>query len=207
MPFEHWLSLFAICLLVAMSPGPSLAVITGITLRAGAGPGYGAALAHGVGVGCYGLLTIAGLAVLISRLPAALVIIQLLGAAYLAYLGVQALRQAAAPPRVFGQPGDPGHGWLSGFWIAFLNPKLAVFMLALFAQFLRPGAGLLEKGVMVVTVMATDAGWYTLAVTLVSRLARRTDLQARAPLIDRVFGVLLLALATSVALRALPDSW
>lgn len=68
MPFEHWLSLFAICLLGAMSPGPSLAVITGITLRAGAGPGYGAALAHGVGVGCYGLLTIAGLAVLIDQL-------------------------------------------------------------------------------------------------------------------------------------------
>ena len=46
---------------------------------------------------------------------------------------------------------------LDGFWIAFLNPKVALFMLALFSQFLSPGAGLLHKGIMVATITTTDA--------------------------------------------------
>ena len=67
MEFGQWLSLLSICLLGAMSPGPSLAVMVKCTLGGGHRAGYPAALAHGAGVGLYGLLTVTGLAVLITR--------------------------------------------------------------------------------------------------------------------------------------------
>jgi threonine/homoserine/homoserine lactone efflux protein len=206
MQFEHWLSLFAICLLGAMSPGPSLAVVMGAALRGSRNKGYGAALAHGLGVGLYALLTIAGLAVLVTQWPVAFVAMQLLGAAYLAYLGVKSLRQSSATSHATQAATGESYGPMSGFWIAFLNPKLAIFMLALFAQFLRPGADLMEKGIMVATVTATDASWYSLVVTLVSHSALRAGLEKHAGLIDRIFGVLLLVLAISVVLRALAGS-
>ncbi len=202
MQFEHWLSLFAICLMGAMSPGPSLAVVMRAALRGNRRSAYGTAVAHGLGVGLYALLTVTGLAVLITRWPGAFLSVQLLGAAYLVYLGVQALRQAAGPFREEAGAGS-ARGAMDGFWIAFLNPKLAVFMLALFSQFLRPAADLLEKGIMVATVTVTDASWYSLVVTLVSHNALRAGLEKHAGLIDRVFGVLLLVLAISVILRAL----
>lgn len=202
MQFEHWLSLFAICLMGAMSPGPSLAVVMNAALRGNRRNGYRTAVAHGLGVGLYALLTVTGLAVLITRWPQVFLSIQLLGAAYLVYLGVLALRRAARPQVTAAGAGGE-QGAMDGFWIAFLNPKLAIFMLALFSQFLRPAADLLEKGIMVATVTVTDASWYSLVVTLVSHSTLRAGLEKYAGLIDRVFGVLLIVLAVSVILRAL----
>ena len=78
-----------------MSPGPSLAVVLNSTLGGGQRAGYLTALAHGVGVALYGLLTVTGLAVLITRSPTVFIIIQVLGALYLIYLGVKSLRSSA----------------------------------------------------------------------------------------------------------------
>jgi len=200
--FGHWLSLFSICLLGAMSPGPSLAVVMNNTLRGGHGDGYATALAHGFGVGLYGLLTVTGLAVLLARSPALFVAIQVLGAAYLIYLGGKSLRSDGSHLPTAGDEKNTRTAALDGFLVAFLNPKLAIFMLALFSQFLDPMAGALEKGIMVATVGITDASWYALIVVLISRRAFLERLQRSAIVIDRVFGVILILLALSVLLRA-----
>lgn len=202
----QWLSLFSICLLGAMSPGPSLAVVVNAALQGGRGHGIAAALSHGVGVGLYGLLTVTGLAVLIARSPNVFLVMQLAGAVYLAYLGVRSLRSAGSGP--VQAPDEPATGnaraaAINGFLVAFLNPKLAVFMLALFAQFLRPEAGVMEKGIMVLTVGVTDAAWYVLMASLVSHPAFLARLRRSAALIDRAFGIILILLALSVAIRAL----
>ncbi len=198
----HWLSLFAICLLGAMSPGPSLAVVMNATLRGGRGQGLLSAGAHGAGVALYGLLTVTGLAVLIANSPATFLAIQLAGAAYLVWLGIGSLRSAGAHIAP-GTNGDTRSAAASGFLIAFLNPKLAIFMLALFSQFLQAGAGLAEKSIMVATVGITDAAWYALVVILVSHPAFFERLQRSGAVIERVFGVILIVLALTVTYRAL----
>lgn len=202
MDFSHWLILFGICLLGAMSPGPSLAVVVNTALRTGRGAGFACATAHGAGVGLYGLLTVAGLAVIITRSPALFLVIQLAGATYLLYLGVRSLR-SGKPSLPTPGDADAGRGpAVDGFLIAFLNPKLAFFMLALFSQFLHSGAGVLEKCLMVFTVGTTDALWYNLIVLLITRRAFLDTLQGSAVLIGRVFGVILILLALTVVLRA-----
>jgi threonine/homoserine/homoserine lactone efflux protein len=189
-----------------MSPGPSLAVVTRCTLQGGLGHGLAAALAHGAGVALYGLFTVTGLAVLIARSPAVFLAIQLAGAAYLLYLGIGALRSR---PQQAGENADHGaavggqSAAASGFLVAFLNPKLAVFMLALFSQFLQPGAGWGARSIMVATVGITDALWYSLIAGLLSRPRFLQRLQRSAGPIDRLFGALLILLALTVVARAL----
>jgi threonine/homoserine/homoserine lactone efflux protein len=202
MAISHWLSLISICLLGAMSPGPSLAVVLKSTLEGGHGRGYVSATAHGVGVALYGLLTVTGLAVLITRSPTLFLGIQVLGAAYLIYLGIKSLRSKSHtdPQSAISPTGR--NAAVEGFLVAFLNPKLAVFMLALFSQFLQPGFGVQEKGIMVATVGITDACWYSLIVALVSRKSFLKKLQRNAQRIDRIFGVILILLALTVLLRA-----
>ena len=200
----QWLSLAAVCLLGAMSPGPSTAVVLQATLRGGSGAGITAAVAHGLGVGLYGLLTVSGLAGVVTRSPALFLGIQLAGAVYLTYLGFKALRSTgAAQPEAQSPDNHRGGAAASGFLVAFLNPKLAVFMLALFAQFLRPEATLAEKAQMAATVWFTDTLWYLFIALLVSHARFYQRLRARARLIDRCFGVLLILLAASVAYRAI----
>jgi threonine/homoserine/homoserine lactone efflux protein len=206
MEFTHWLSLFTVCLLGAMSPGPSLAVVMDNTLRGGRRAGLATASAHGAGVALYGLLTVTGLALLITRSPTVFLLLQILGAGYLLYLAYRALRSTAvtppdapvatAPPRARGAAAN-------GFLVAFLNPKLAIFMLALFSQFLTPDTPAAAKGVMVATVGITDAAWYSLIVALVSHPAVLGKLQSHSALIDRLFGIILLLLGCTVMLRAL----
>ena len=203
MEFSHWLSLFSICLLGAMSPGPSLAVVLKSSLGDSHRAGYITAIAHGAGVGLYGLLTVTGLGVVVTRSPALFLAIQLLGGIYLIYLGVNSLRSSGSPNQKSEIDSRNHNAALRGFLVAFLNPKLAVFMLALFSQFLNPEAKTLEKGIMIATVGITDACWYSLIVTLVSRKAFLKRLQRSARLIDRIFGIILIVLALSVLLRAL----
>ncbi|MCB1841611.1 MAG: LysE family translocator [Halioglobus sp.] len=205
MEFSHWLSLLGICLLGAMSPGPSLAVVLKCSLGGGRGAGLSAALAHGVGVGLYGLLTVTGLAGLITATPAVYRVLQLAGALYLLYLGARALRSnpPQAPVQAAPLPAGSRGPAMEGFLVAFLNPKLAVFMLALFSQFLQAGFGALEKGLMALTVGITDALWYALVVLLVSRRGFLETLRANARIIDRCFGVILVLLALSVIADAL----
>lgn len=207
MEFTHWLSLLGICLLGAMSPGPSLAVVLRSALGGGRAGGFSAALAHGAGVGLYGLLTVTGLAGLIATTPAVFQTLQMAGALYLVYLGVRALRSSGAAQPANEQALSPaaGNPALEGFMVAFLNPKLAVFMLALFSQFLQPNFGIVAKGLMALTVGLTDALWYCLVVLLVSRPGFVARLRANAHIIERCFGVILIALALTVMAGSLTE--
>lgn len=202
MELGQWLSLVAICLLGAMSPGPSLAVVMGATLRGGALAGYTSALAHGLGVALYALLTVAGLAVLIAGSPLLFAGLQLAGAFYLLYLGAKSLRSQGSAVSLESDSGAVGNAASSGFLVAFLNPKLAIFMLALFSQFLRPEAPWSERGIMVATVGTTDAAWYALIVAMVSHPVFLKRLQASAQTIERIFGVILIVLALTVLVKA-----
>jgi len=205
MALNHWLSLVGICLLGAISPGPSLAVVLKSTLNGGVAKGYASAIAHGLGVALYGLLTVTGLAVLITRSPELFLGIQVLGAGYLIYLGMQSLRSTGHSEQQQEHFPNSQNAALEGFLVSFLNPKLAVFMLALFSQFLLPEFGLFEKSIMVATVGITDACWYCLIVSLVSRKSLMGKLQRSAQRIDRMFGVVLILLAFTVLYRAIGE--
>ncbi|MFW6345939.1 MAG: LysE family translocator, partial [Halomonas sp.] len=96
MPLSLWLSLAAVCAMGAMSPGPSLAMVLRHTLGGGRAPGVVAGLSHALGVGFYALLTVWGLGALIVRQPLLFQAVTWGGAAYLAWLGIEALRAGRA---------------------------------------------------------------------------------------------------------------
>src|SRR5690554_5246309 len=131
MALTAWLTLFGICLAGAMSPGPSLAVVLRETARGGPRGGLACALAHGAGVGLYALATVAGLSLLLLRLPLLAGFLQAAGAGYLIWLGWGAWKHAGSA-RTTGTSGDAPPLWRAagnGLMIAVLNPKLALFML------------------------------------------------------------------------------
>ena len=69
MELTSWLALAAICVMGAISPGPSLALIIRNTVQGGQGHGVATALGHGLGVGIYALGTALGLSILITQTP------------------------------------------------------------------------------------------------------------------------------------------
>lgn len=201
MTFAAWLSVASICLLGAISPGPSLAMVLRHTLQGSRGQGMLAALSHGAGVGFYALLVALGLGGLLKQLPWLYDVLVYAGAAYLAWMGWMALRAARAGKLQSYE--SLNHGSLlaavrDGFLVAFLNPKIAIFFVALFAQFIQPGQALEGKLILAATAWVIDTGWYLLVAYGLSHSQVLPWLQQHAIWINRITGVLLLLLALRV---------
>lgn len=199
MPFTLWLSLAAVCAMGAMSPGPSLALVLRHTLGGGRLPGVAAALAHAMGVGLYALLTVWGLGALIARHPVLFQAITWAGAAYLAWLGVKALRAGQASAlQTSGVATTQVQAARDGVLVALGNPKLILFFVALLSQFVSPDMSAAAKALIVATAMIIDGGWYVLVAVALSHSSVLPWLQARAHWLNRVTGVILLGLAARV---------
>ncbi|WP_280549303.1 MULTISPECIES: LysE family translocator [unclassified Halomonas] len=199
MPLSLWLSLAAVCAMGAMSPGPSLALVLRHTLGGGRLPGIAAALAHALGVGFYALLTVWGLGALIVRFPLLFQVITWGGAAYLAWLGIKALRAGRAGALdAAAMATSRRQAAREGVLVALGNPKLILFFIALLSQFVTPEMSLAAKALVVLTAMVIDGGWYVLVAVGLSHSRVLPWLQARAHWLNRITGVLLLALALRV---------
>ncbi len=204
MNLATWLAVVSICALGAMSPGPSLAVVLRQTLVGGRWQGSAAALAHGLGIGCYALACISGLAFLVTTSPVLFTAMQWGGAAYLAWLGIKGL-SAKPSGQTPGASANPGRGSAlrEGFLVVFLNPKIAVFFIALFSQVIGPDTSLAARLGYAATAMTIDALWYLLVAWAFSRPAWLPRLQAQSVWLERLFGIILLALAARLVWQTL----
>jgi threonine/homoserine/homoserine lactone efflux protein len=203
MTLLQWLPLAGICLAGAASPGPSLAVVLRTTISSGRGAALAAAWAHAAGVGCYALLTVVGISALLAAAPVVMTLLKAVGALYLLFLAQGLLRSSGGSVEALrARRASALRAARDGFAIAFLNPKLALFMLALFSQFLRPEYGDAEYAVLVATVTLIDGTWYSLVALLLTSGPWLQFLRARAALIDRIFGALLAALALVILWQA-----
>ncbi len=208
MTLTTWIPLAIVCLLGAISPGPSLATVLGNTLRGGRRAGILAGISHGIGVALYGFITVAGLALLLNQSPLVAVALQLSGAAYLIYLGLKSLRAQGVSLPEPGPDTVARHrtAIVEGFLIAFLNPKLAIFMLALFVQFLDADSSWTHRWIMVATVGIIDMLWYVTVATLFSLPTMLNRLRGSAVFVERLLGAILILLALGVLGRAFLNS-
>ncbi|WIG77997.1 LysE family translocator [Photobacterium damselae] len=202
MTITIWFSLFFVCLLGAMSPGPSLAVVVKHTLAGGRQHGIVTSWAHACGVGCYAVVTLLGLAVVLKQSPQVFTLITYLGAGYLAYLGINALRSKGgiAAKLQAGKHSSLGEAARDGAMISLLNPKLALFFIALFSQFVSVGNDWSAKATIVLTPLIVDGLWYTLIALVLSHANILDKLKSRAKIIDQLSGVVLILLALRVVI-------
>ncbi|MDX1635233.1 MAG: LysE family transporter [Marinobacter sp.] len=190
-----WLAVVSICALGAMSPGPSLAVVLKQTLAGGRRNGILTALLHGLGVGLYAFLSILGLAALITASPLAFNTLQWGGALYLGWLGIKGITARHRPADGSATPSTFASAARDGFLVVFLNPKVAVFFIALFSQVVGTDTSLLAKLGYAATAMVIDGGWYLLVALVFSHPAWLAKLNRYSVWLDRLFGAVLLLLS------------
>ncbi len=200
MTLTIWFSLIVICLLGAMSPGPSLAVVVKHSLVGGRLNGVVTAWAHAFGIAIYALITLVGLAAVLHQSPLIFKGISYLGAAYLVYLGVQALRSGGgiAAKLESEEKVSVMQSAKEGLLISLTSPKVMLFFSALFAQFVTVDSGISSRAIIVATPYLVDGLWYTSIACMLSSPKLLEKLRSKAVLIDRLSGVVLIALAIRV---------
>lgn len=200
MEFTAWLSLAAICLMGAMSPGPSLAMVLKHTVSGGRINGVITGVTHGFGVALYAVITVMGLAIVIQQTPWLFNLIKYAGAAYLVWQAFKALTANSTAAEIDYQQSivTKKQSASEGFMIAFLNPKLAIFFLALFSQFINGEADLAEKIIMVATVGGIDTLWYVLIALILSQSAMLVKLKNNVNVVEKITGVAFLLVAARI---------
>ncbi|MGI9464648.1 MAG: LysE family translocator [Aestuariivirgaceae bacterium] len=131
-----------VALALALTPGADMLFALGQGIRSGPMTGIAAGLGGATGALCHTLAAGLGLAALLGAYPLAFEVVRWSGVAYLLWLAFQAFR---APPISLNAKtashSTPVQAWRSGVLVNILNPKVAVFVLALVPQFIEPSRG------------------------------------------------------------------
>ena len=207
-----WLLLGATLFAGAASPGPSLALVLRSTVSAGRHAGVLVALAHGIGVWLYALAVVFGVAAVLLHMPSLMLAVQLGGVVFLLYLGAQMMRGGLAAsennPEDTADPASvrsSGQHLLDGFLIVFLNPKIMVFFLAVFSQFLTPLQSI-ETQVLAATLAGlVDGLWYGLVAVMVSLGSFGAFMRRHRVKIDLFFGAALWVTSLLILSRLATD--
>ena len=197
----------------AASPGPSLALVVRSALKAGRPAGLLVALAHGIGVWLYALAVVFGVAAVLLHFPWLMLVVQLIGVLFLMYLGGRMIRGGLTADEdnteaLSARTAARSHGRYvtDGFLIVFLNPKILVFFLAVFSQFLTSAQSLQTQVAAATLAGFIDGLWYGLIATLVSLGPFGVLLQRHSAKIDLFFGAALLVISLWILFRLLSDS-
>ena len=213
MAADAWLLLVLTLFAGAASPGPSLALVIRTALSDGRLAGILVAVAHGFGVGLYALIVALGIASILFQFAWAMTAVQLMGVLFIAYLGssmirggLKTLHQHQENTEETTKPSDTTNALVhlrDGFLIVFLNPKIIVFFLAVFSQFLSADQPTTTQIAAAAVAGALDAAWYALVAFLVSAGQVAHRLRDYAGQIDIGFGVMLCIIAAIIAGQSL----
>jgi threonine/homoserine/homoserine lactone efflux protein len=168
LPLPHLLAFLAAAIVLVIMPGPTVLFVVGRSLALGRRGGLLSVLGNALGILPIIVAVSFGVGAIVSESVVVFTILKFAGAAYLIYLGVQAIRhrratvlavQAGATPkstmRLLGE----------GFVVGISNPKTIAFFVAVLPQFVAPEAGwvpgqmLLLGGIFVVLALLSDGAW------------------------------------------------
>ena len=192
MTLTTWALLVSACLAGAASPGPSIVLLSKIVMDGGIRAGVVFGLAHGLGIFFYAFLVTFGLSVTLSFVPFLIGFLNVAGLVFLLWLAYIMFSSSFALSNsdkqkfqisntLFGNFG-------SGFLIVFLNPKIALFFLAIFTQFVGDGSLFQEKAIMVSTATFIDTSWYIFLTFIIALPKFRKFLQSSAWVFEFTLG-------------------
>lgn len=165
--------------LLVMSPGPNGVLIAKTVPTSGRSAGFANVAGFVTAFYLHGALSILGISVVLVQSAQAFLIAKLLGAAYLCWIGVKALREAilgvAAPVHVkpAKQKRALRRAYIEGFLTNALNPKVSMFYLAAFPQFMTIGEDAVATAFFLVFIHSMiNAVWFGAMVLLFAHLTR-----------------------------------
>ena len=199
----EFLTVTLIAILAVVSPGPDFAVVMRNSLRYSRSAGYATALGIALGLSIHVTYSLIGIGLIISRSILAFNILKYLGAAYILYIGIQALKT-----RAHAQAGETPHqsedipfaqAVKMGFLTNALNPKVTLFFLALFTQVISPHISLIVKFLFGAEIMFIAFAWFSLFSYLLTMGGVKKVIQRIQHHVERAMGFVLIALGVKVA--------
>jgi len=205
---SSWLGFVSVALFVTFTPGPAVLMAISNSLSVGPRRAMVGSIGNATGLLAVSAATTAGLGVLLSTSAQAFLVVKLLGACYLIWLGIKQWRQGARMSMAAGDAAAAAAEvaglsrralFLRGVMVALTNPKAILFFTALFPQFMNhPETALRDFVVLTVTFAACAVLAHAFYVVLARALRRGLASPTRVKLMNRTFGACFVALGVSL---------
>ncbi len=168
MTFLLYTQIVFVCLLGAMSPGPSMIVVINNAIFKGKSNGILAAIGHGLGIGIYALFAVIGIGLIIETNILLFKTIKVLSIIFLFYLGVQAIIKKKDIDFQDNNLHSNAKSFLQGLTISILNPKILIWFIAIYSQFMSESNDYFLNISLIIIASLVDASWYLFLVFLVT---------------------------------------
>ena len=190
-----FLQIFFACLLGAMSPGPSMVVVINNAIFKNRYQGILTSIGHGIGIGIYALFAILGIGIVIETNLFLFNGIKFLSVIFLIYLGIKSIinrRKLDFDKKNTTKEGATS--FLQGFSISILNPKIFIWFVAIYSQFMSLDNDIIFNSFLVLTAGIVDAAWYFFLTLLVTSKLALEFVKNKIAILQRFLGVVFITL-------------
>lgn len=198
-----FVQVFTVCLLGAMSPGPSMAVVINNAIFKGRYNGILTSVGHGIGIAIYATFAVLGLGLIIKTNIFIFEGLKILSIIFLIFIGVKSISNKEKINLEKKNLKENTVSFLQGFSISILNPKIFVWFIAIYSQFMSVNSEIIFNLYLVTIAGVIDACWYivlTLAVTTASAL---NFFKTKLVLIQKIQGFFFIALGLGLLINLL----
>jgi threonine/homoserine/homoserine lactone efflux protein len=207
MNIELLLSLAIIHAVALASPGPDFALVVKLASQESRNTAIASAVGISIAILIHTILSLTGVSLIIKSSQTLYIIVQMMGASYLAWMGFGAVKGAIqhwkARVSVDGNQLKlnkltPTQGFMQGLWTNLLNPKCMVFFIVLFSAMITPDVSLMTKLVATVIMLVLSLIWFVFIALILSKPVVQTRVQKAAPAINLITGLLFMTVSSAI---------
>jgi threonine/homoserine/homoserine lactone efflux protein len=197
-----WVQFATICIVGAMSPGPSMALIIRNSIKYGRVSGILSSVGHAIGIGIYAAVSVAGLQIILINNIFLFNTIQFCGSIFLLVLGILFLRDTGQKLSIQDKQKNV-NSFVQGFAISILNPKILIWFAAIFSQFIEISSTNFVKLTMVLIASSIDGLWYIILTIIVTGFGLKQFLENNTKIIQNISGVVLIFISIIILHKTL----
>ena len=194
-----FLQIFFVCLLGAMSPGPSMVVVINNAIFKNRYHGILTSIGHGIGIGIYAFFAVLGIGIAIETNLFLFNGIKILSVIFLIYLGIKSIiNKTKLDFDKINIRKEEATSFLQGFSISILNPKIFIWFVAIYSQFMSLDNDIIFNSYLVLTAGIVDAAWYIFLTLLVTSNLALEFVKNKIAKLQRFLGIIFIALGLAL---------
>lgn len=208
MELQLLISLAIIHSVALASPGPDFALVVKMASQESRATAIASAVGISVAILLHSLLSVTGVSLLIKSSDLLFVAVQLIGASYLGWMGIGAIRGTISQWRNKASSQDLNNashlglsikqGFLQGLYTNLLNPKAMVFFITLFSAMITPDINVITKASAVFIMLILSLIWFIFIALVLSKPLIQLKVKRASPVINLVTGILFISVAVII---------
>ena len=183
-----FIQVFFVCLFGAMSPGPSMAVVINNAIFKNRYHGVLTSIGHGLGITIYAIFAVIGIGLIINTNILIFNGMKIISIMFLIYLGLKAITNKEKVNFENKELSGRATSFFQGLSIAILNPKILVWFVAIYSQFMSKSNDFLFNTYLVLIAGVIDTCWYILLTIMATSNVALRYLKSKSDILQKLLG-------------------